>query len=216
MDGTYVINDELKKQYAGLYVLYEMRYGGEKFFVDLAGEQKILEKIFSWLLSQEYVQISSDHSYEINSKGCDILMSFVERYQVFLKEFDVYCAVDLEEGDFAFNYYHKFDAKEDWDHFLMDERWDDLRIAVAEFKGWDAVEIIFMNFINEGTFGRDDSGAWSFEYLLGGIWDEIQHIANTSIRMKSLAYEDGGQLVSAEEVLKDMINQGQEIIAQIN
>ncbi|MCP4579785.1 MAG: response regulator [Deltaproteobacteria bacterium] len=59
---------------------------------------------------------------------------------------------------------------------------------MAEFKKLDPVEIVFMSFLNEDRFGRDETG-WQFDLLLGNIWDEILHICNTAIRLEDLGYE---------------------------
>lgn len=212
------IDEELKKQYLGLYLLFEMdKPHSEKlnFQVDLKNDLKVLEPIFIWLLEKEYVHISAQYLYELTEKGSDVLDRFKQRYTEFIKEFDVYCAVDLEEGDFAFRYFHDFDSDTEWQDFLKAERWDDLRIAVAEYKGWDFIEIIFMSFLSENRFGRGYDGRFSEDQLYGLVWDEIESIANSSIRMKSLAYEDAGKLVSAQDVMSDMYAQGQELLTEL-
>ncbi|MFK7824873.1 MAG: hypothetical protein AB8G05_11995 [Oligoflexales bacterium] len=217
-ENSFFISEELKQQYAGLFLLYEMDkplHEKPKFQVDLTDDLGILEPVFAWLLEKEYVNISSKYLYEITEKGKDILEQFKKRYELFLKEFDVFCAVDLEEGDFAFRYYHEFDSEHDWQEFLHEDRWDDLRIAVAEYKGWDFIEIIFMSFLSEGRFGKGLDGKFSHDHLFGSIWDEIHRIATTSIRMKSLAYEDSGELISGNDVVSDMISQGKELLAEL-
>ena len=212
------ISEELKNQYAGLFILFEMdktSYEKLTFQVDLPGDLAILEPLFTWLLEKEYVFISPKYFYEITEKGRDVLEQFKKRYQQFLEEFDIYCAVDLEEGDFAFRYYHEFENDHDWQEFLNDDRWDDLRIAVAEYKGWDFIEIIFMSFLSEGRFGKGPDGRFSQERLFGCVWGEINNIASSSIRMKSLAYVDSGELISAKDVMSDMVSQGKEILEEL-
>ncbi len=133
------------------------------------------------------------------------------RYTEYLKVFDIYCAVDLETGEFAFARYFEFEDEAQWDEFLEDDRWDDLRLAVAEFKKIDPVEIVFMSFLNEDRFGRDETG-WQFDLLLGTVWDEILNICSTAIKWEDLDYEDGEAVVSAEDVMQDIIRQGTEIM----
>ncbi|NRA46294.1 MAG: hypothetical protein HRU09_15180 [Oligoflexales bacterium] len=214
----FFISEDLKKQYAGLFLLYKMDRPFPKkslFQVDLPGDQRVLEPLFSWLLEKEYVSISPEYFYEITEKGRDVLEQFKKRYEQFLKEFDIYCAVDLEEGDFAFRYYHEFENEHDWQEFLHEDRWDDLRVAVAEYQGWDFIEIIFMSFLSEDRFGRGADGKFSEDDLFGTIWDEIYNIACSAIRMRSLAYEDSGKLISAQDVMSDMVSQGKELLAEL-
>ena len=214
----FYISEDLKKQYASLFLLYEMDKPFEKnklFQVDLSGDLAVLEPLFTWLLEKEYVNISPEYVYEITEKGRDVLEQFKGRYNQFLKEFDIYCAVDLEEGDFAFRYYHEFEDDREWQEFLHEDRWDDLRVAVAEYKGWDFIEMIFMSFLSEERFGREPDGTFSQEMLFGSVWDEIYDIASSAIRMKSLAYEDSGTLISAKEVMSDMVSQGKEILQDL-
>jgi hypothetical protein len=85
---------------------------------------------------------------------------------------------------------------------------------VAELKKINPVEIVFMSFLKEDRFGRDETG-WQFDLLLGSIWDEILHICNTAIPLEALGYEDDQGRVSAEDVIKDIIRQGAEIMIKL-
>ena len=62
------------------------------------------------------------------------VVRFKDRYQDFLKNFDCYCAVDLGEGEFAFEEFWEYEDEDEWCSYLDQERWEDLRVAVAEFK----------------------------------------------------------------------------------
>ena len=94
----------------------------------------------------------------------------------------------MEAGDFAFASYFDFDDDIRWREYLDDDRWDDLRVAVADYKKLNPVEIVFMSFISENRFGRNEVG-WQFELLLGAVWDEILDICNSAIQWDQLGYE---------------------------
>jgi len=98
--------------------------------------------VLEWLMSREYIDIH-DGYYRAADKGREVLSRFMAKYTEFLHVFDVYCAVDLERGEFAFARYFDFDSDSSWKSYLNKEYWEDLRIAVAEFKKIDPVEVVF-------------------------------------------------------------------------
>jgi len=211
---VYALNDEQKKQFAGAHLLNVMINTPLSFPVLLEGNDQDLEPLLEWLLMKEYIEIRNQEKYVPNEKGREVLKRFLARYTEFLKVFDIYCAVDLQAGEFAFDSYLDFEDNAGWKNFLNDNRWDDLRLAVAEFKKIDPVEIAFMSFLNEDRFGRDETG-WQFDLLLGNIWDEILHICNTAIRWEELGYEDEQGSVNAEDVITDIIKQGSALMIKL-
>jgi hypothetical protein len=127
--------------------------------------------------------------------------------------FDIFCAVDLEAGEFAFE--RKNDesfSDEDWFEYLSQERFSDVRVAVSAFKGIDPNEIVFMSFLTEGRFETvdiDGNTIARWQYNLtnenDGIWNEIEDITNSAIDVDYLR-ENG--------VLEDVIKQGTQIAMQ--
>ncbi len=211
---VYALNDEQKKQFAGAYLLNVMINTPRSFPVLLEGNEEDLEPVLEWLLMKEYIEIRNQERYVPNEKGREVLKRFLARYTEYLKVFDIYCAVDLQAGEFAFASYLDFEDNAGWKNFLNDDRWDDIRLAVAEFKKLDPVEIAFMSFLNEDRFGRDETG-WQFDLLLGSIWDEIILICNTAIRWEDLGYEDEKGSVSAKDVITDIIKQGSALMIKL-
>ena len=145
----------------------------------------------------------------LSPMGEEILSNFLQSYEENLEEFDIYCSVDLEEGEFAFSYFDDFEDPNEWQEFLNQDRWEDLRIAVAEYKGLDPVEMVFMNYVEDHRFGRDENGTWSTDWLLGKVWEEIALVCNSALRLNSLAYEENKKLISADLVIKDIIEQAE-------
>ena len=211
---VYALNDEQKKQFAGAYLLNVMINTPRSFPVLLEGNEEDLEPVLEWLLMKEYIEIRNQERYVPNEKGREVLKRFLARYTEYLKVFDIYCAVDLQTGEFAFASYLDFEDNASLKNFLNDDRWDDIRLAVAEFKKLDPVEIAFMSFLNEDRFGRDETG-WQFDLLLGNIWDKIILICNTAIRWEDLGYEDEKGSVSAEDVITDIIKQGSALMIKL-
>lgn len=207
---TYTVSEEEKKQFATGYLLEKMINSAQSFSILLEGNDKDLEPILEFMMMKDYIEIK-DHRYVPAGKGREVLKSFTGRYTDFLRNFDVYCAVDLDSGNFAFEEWFEYEDEESWDGYLEDERWEDLRVAVAEFKKINPVEIVFMSFLNETRFGADEEG-WQFDLLLGSIWDEILEICNSALKVADLGYsDDEGNQVSGEDVIMDTLRQGAEL-----
>jgi hypothetical protein len=211
---TYTLINEQKKQFAGVYLLNVMINTPLTVPVLLEGNDQDLEPVLEWLMMKDYIEIKNSEKYLPAEKGREVLKRFMARYSEYLQVFDIYSAVDLELGEFAFAGYFDFDDENEWGKWLNDNRWDDLRLAVAEFKQLDPVEIVFMSFLNEDRFGRDKTG-WQFDLLLGSIWDEILNICNTAIKVEELGYEDEYGAVSDEDVISNIIQQGSELMLKL-
>jgi len=211
----FTISEEQKKQYAGLYLLDYMVTESHTFPLLLEEDDTDLEPVLEWLLSKDYIGIIDNERYEQTVNGKAALSLFMTRYKEFLKTFDIFSAVDLGTGEFAFASCDEFKNETEWRNFLDNEQWDDLRVAVAEYRDMDPVEIVFMSFINENRFGKNETG-WQFDLLLGTVWDEILEIADTAIRWQELGWEDEQGSVRAEDVIKDIIHQGTEIMIRIH
>jgi len=204
------MSDQERTQYAGVYVLERMINTPITFPLVLDGRDRHIEAVLEWLFGRDYVEIVDNQHYAASAKGRQVLERFFGRYSDALKTMDIYGAVDLGEGSFAFERISDFDDEALWHDFLGQENWDDLRVAVAVFKGLDPMEIIFMSFISEGRFDDGDQ-AWQIAITDPHHWDEIETICNTALGVDNLAYEDDDGPVSGDEVLKELISQGAEI-----
>lgn len=208
---TYSISKERCREFGTLFLLERMVNKPCNFPLLLEGDDVHLEDLLTFMVSRDYLGIKDDQWYVPTTKGRDVVVRFTRRYQDFLKNFDCYCAVDLAEGEFAFEQFWEIEDEDEWESFLNEERWEDLRIAVAKFKGIDPLEIVFYAMINEGRINDSEEG-WQFDLVLGTIWDEIIEICNTALTMDDLAYEDeDGNPITGEEVLKDILRQGGEL-----
>jgi hypothetical protein len=203
------IDPAQRQQLCGIYMLQLLVEETGEVLVPLEREQAFLAPVMEWLHSCDYVQVH-DRAYHPTQKGRDVLGHFLQRYQHFLAEMDVYCAVDLAEGEFAFSSYDTFPTQPAWESFLAQERWADVRVALCEWKGKDPIEAVFMNFVEEGTFGLSRNG-WDYDSFLGQVWEDIAAIAHGAIRLQDLAYEDQGEFFPASKVAQDIYEQGQQI-----
>ena len=214
-DSNYTVSSQQKEQFAAIYLLEYMINAPKAFQLMLEREEEDLEPILEWLLVKDLIEIKDEESYLPTGKGRNALVRFMKRYSDFLSYFDVFCAVDLEEGAFAFAEYPDYDNPKAWKGYLNQERWDDLRITATSHLGIDPVEIVFMSFVNEGRFGRNGTG-WQFDLLLGSVWDEILSICNTAIQVEQLGFESDDGFVSGESVIQDIVNQGFELAEQLH
>lgn len=244
-----VIPESTRQYFAGMYLLEYMAHRPTQFKVFLESENQDLEPILEWLASQSYVQIvevsheaevpqgffkkiiskinqpeppaETEKYYRLSPEGQVKLEEFLLSYSEYLFFFDIFSAIDLEAGEFAFGAIeeHHQDKEsfpsQSWINFVQNERFDDLRIAVAQYLNKDPIEIVFAHFLNEGRFGRSAFG-WQFDLLLGSVWEEIAEIVQSSIQLKDLSYENQeGYVVEAESVLEDILTQAAEILENL-
>ncbi len=204
----YQLDEKQRHHYARLYLLDYMIQEKTRISILLNEKNEDLESIFDELMARELIEIDQEQHYCVSRKGKTLHHNFLKHYRENMTISDIFCAVDLTSGEFAFNYYDDYPTKPEWEAFLAEQRWDDLRIAVAEYLKSDPIELVFMSFINEKRFGRDADGNWQFDLLLGSVWDEILEICNQSIHWPDLGYEDKEGKIAAETVIKDIITQG--------
>ncbi len=197
------ITDDNKKTFKAIIILNEMINGTHKFRTVDNGDDSILEPLFIELLSKGYVQ-TTGINYEPTAKGQDVFNIFMKRYTEYLKVYDIFSFVDLEKGEFAFSRYFDFDSDDAWADFTNDERFDDLRIAVALFKKIDPAEIVFMSFINETRFDTASAG-WQMDLVSDNLWKEIEDICATAIKPQEVG----------EDAMVDMIGQGSELMIKL-
>lgn len=173
--------------------------------VKVTGEDIYLDHYLKLILSKGMLEVKND-VYIPTTTGRAELESFYARYSEYLKLFDIFCAVDLTEGVFAFEEINNPAFDDDrWADFLSNERFSDVRVAVAEFKGINPIEIVFMSFLTEGRF---EVGIERWQHNLTGndVWNEIIEICNTAITKEYL---------DVDGVLENVVIKGSEIALQL-
>jgi hypothetical protein len=192
-----------KKNFASIILLDELINKERVFTTILSSEDKVLEPFLVGLLSKGYLSVNGN-KYQVTKSGEDAFDVFMKRYTEFLKMYDVYSFVDLEKGEFAFSKYFDFDTDEEWDNYKNNERFEDLRIAVAVFKKLNPAEIVFMSFINENAFDTEATG-WQIDLVDDAIWKEIEKVCDTAIKPEDIG----------NDAMEDMIGQGAELLVSI-
>ena len=202
-EKPYTLSDEKKKEYVSILLLESMVNSEKKFSSLLEGDDNLLAPAFTELYAKKFVDIK-DNFYVPTPLGESKIEEYLKKFDEFLVVYDIYCAVDLEKGEFAFAKYHELD-EDQWEVYLSDERWEDLRVTVAEYKKIDPVEIVFMAYINEGLFDLEDEG-WQFDMMLGDVWDKILEVCASSLTKEELGDDD---------VILDIIKQGSALMIEL-
>lgn len=194
-------NDGKASTFASIYLLRHIQK--EPIPLLLEADDSFLQPLIDNLFSRGYITIEKER-YQLHPEGEKCLDRFARRYSEYLSFYDIFCAVDLQNGEFAFARYFDFQSDDDWDRYLAQEKWQDIRLAVARLKKMDVHEIVFMNFLSEGRFEKDQSG-WQFDLLLGSIWDEIRQICRTAWSIEEIG----------ETRLIELIRKGSALMAEL-
>lgn len=196
------INEQNKKTFQSIILLNELINTDHKYQTS-DSDNKLLEPLFTELMGKGYVAVQGQY-FTPTQKGRDTFTTFMKRYGEFLRLYDIFSFVDLDKGEFAFAKYFDFDTDEQWDAYKNDPRFEDVRIAVAQFKKLDPAEIVFMAFINENRFDTTATG-WQMDLVSDAIWDEVEHIINAAIKPEELG----------DDAMQDMITQGSQLMVEL-
>ena len=213
MSTKYSITKDEKLLYAALIILRDILKFKTTYPVLLEGDAAHLEDLFTYMLSKDLIEMQNDKHYVPTAKGREACVKFERRYYEYLKVYDIYSFVDMEDGEFAFSSYFNMEDDE-WNSFVGGERWEDLRIAIMEFKKINPIEIVFMQFLMEGRFDLEKE-AWEFDLVNGLIWDDIVEACNNARTVKDFEYEDDGETITGEDVLKDVLEQGYTLMKEL-
>ncbi len=170
----------------------------------LEGDDALLEAQLDWLNRKGLIEADSEANYVVTERGEHALDRFSARYRDFVATLDIYCAVDLEAGEFGYAKFFDFENEEDFRAYLELERFSDLRVAVATFKGLDPVEVVFMGAIFDGALEGPD---WQSELNDDEFWEEVFAICSTAIRQEELA-DPGVPGDDGRETLSTIVERG--------
>lgn len=193
-----------KSAFISMVILNEMIQFQNYFSITLNGPDLELEPYLNILLAKKFIRIEN-YQYVPTQAGRAELERFYGRYYEFIKFFDVFCAVDLEAGEFAFSKINDFEDDADWSEFLKQNRFTDVRVAVAEFKNMNPLEIVFMSYLNENRFDATING-WQYILTDDRTWEEIEDICNSAVSCDYL---------KSEGVIENIIIQGSELAIKL-
>ncbi len=202
----FTILEDQRKEYSAGFLLELMINKGRKYSVILENANQDLESLFVYMMSKDYLKLDGNNYYVPTTQGIEKLDNLKQKYEEYLAHFDLFCAIDLENGLFAFEKIFELDDNE-WGDYINQDSFVDLRIAVAWFKKINPADFVFLSFLKEGRFDTDKSN-WQFDLLSGLIWEEVEEIVDTAIQIEDLAYTDDDEEISGEQVIEDVIRQG--------
>ncbi len=173
---------------------------GNRLNVALAErDESGLEPLVKEMERRGWLEIGEDNFFKVTEKGAEVYQHLLTQQQSYIAHFDVYAFVDLTEGVFA-------DPEND---LLEGDRWNDLRVAVAEHKGIDPYRVVFLSMLASEAFFEDPD--WKFNLAMGTLFDEMETLTQEQIRVADLGFEDEEGVVSGTDVIEDIIAQGSEI-----
>lgn len=200
----YEILEKDRVRYVSLILLNEIINFQTYFPVRLVGEQIFLKTYLEGLQSKGMLKIENG-LYVPTELGREELSSLYAKYYEFIRMFDIFSAVDLEAGEFAFARMFDELSQDEWFDYLAEDRFSDVRVAVAQFKGVNPIELVFLAFLNEGRFDTTQMG-WEKQLTDYPIWNEIVEICETAIEMEYLM-EEG--------VMENVVRQGSALAIEL-
>jgi DNA-binding PadR family transcriptional regulator len=206
---NYLISKEQKMYYSSVLLLENLCNFGHKYPIILSSEQEILEPILVHMASKGWVE-TNENGYIPTEAGKEVLQNYLGRLHEFRSIYKIYAAVDTGEGEFAYSSFFDFKTDEAFIQHLNQERFEDLRVAVCEFKGMNPLDVIFMEMVDEERFNCDEIG-WEAELATGLIWDEMTKIANTNIHVEDL--EEGE--FTGTEVMTIILEEGAGVLKEL-
>ena len=161
-----------------------------------------LESLLNFMESRGTLTVEEDNYYKATDKGHEVYQDLVKQLEAYVTHFEVYAYVDLEQGIFG-------DPETD---LLEGDKWSDLRVAVAEHKGIDPYRVVFLAMLSAETFYENPD--WKFDLSMGTLFQEMKQIVLEQLHIDDLGYSDSEGKVSGEEVIRDIIEQGSELVAK--
>ena len=161
-----------------------------------------LESLLNFMESRGTLTVEEDNYYKATDKGHEVYQDLVKQLEAYVTHFEVYAYVDLEQGIFG-------DPETD---LLEGDKWSDLRVAVAEHKGIDPYRVVFLAMLSAETFYENPD--WKFDLSMGTLFQEMKQTVLEQLHVDDLGYSDSEGKVSGEEVIRDIIEQGSELVAQ--
>ncbi len=161
-----------------------------------------LESLLNFMESRGILTLEEDNYYKVSDKGHVVYQDLVKQLEAYVTHFEVFAYVDLERGIFG-----------DPDMDLLEgEKWSDLRVAVAEYKGIDPYRVVFLAMLSAETFYENPD--WKFDLSMGTLFKEMEQIVEEQLHVDDLSYDDIEGSFSGEEVIQDIIQQGIELAAK--
>ena len=211
-EQKYKLTVEQKNYFGSVLLLEDMNNFNKVYPILLEGDDELLEPLFIYMMSKNWLKTGLN-SYVVTDEGRKVLKNYIEKLYEFRSIFKVFCAIDINTDEIGFNRFHEFDTDEQFYAHLQEERFEDLRVAVCEFKGINPTDIIFLEFVDSGEYDFEQDG-WQADLVTGLIWDELLEVANSNLHMSDLdSFDDDNELIeSSEDYMTRMIKDSTELM----
>lgn len=171
-----------------------------RFHLTLSGkDEAALEPLLREMEQQGWLKLGDDDYFHVTVKGREVYEHLLKQQDSYLVHFEVFAYVDLEQGVFA---------NPDKD-LLEGDRWTDVRVAVAEYKGIDPYRVVFLSMLAEGVYYENPD--WKFDLGMDVLFNDMENLVQEQLAVEELGYEDEQGLITGEEVIGDVIEQGGQI-----
>ena len=209
--AKYELSREQKKYFTSVLLMDIIVNEDVIFPVHLENDEVLLEPLLIHMGSYGWVKVTEE-GYVPTDAGRKMLLNHKEKLVEFRTLYKIYSAVDLGEGKFAYERYFDFDTDEEFIEFTNESQFEDMRVAVCEFKKINPLEVIFLEMVDSGqlNFVGDN---WIKDLLNTPKWDEIVSIANSNIHVAQLEETDeqGNVTATGEDVMEIMLKEGAKI-----
>ena len=211
MKNKYQLSKEQKMYFSSVLILDLMINTDQEFPVLLFDDLTLLEPILVHMASCSYVDVTSK-GYTPAKKGREMFDNFMDKITEFRSIYKIYSAVDLGAGEFGYDKYFDFNTDAQFMDYICEKRFEDLRVAVCEFKGIDVLDMVFMELLSSGKINTSEFG-WEANITTDLIWDELVTIANDNICLDDLIEtDDKGEITyTGQEIIQMILKEGTEL-----
>ena len=211
MKNKYQLSKEQKMYFSSILILDLMINTDQEFPVLLFDDLTLLEPILVHMASCSYVDVTAK-GYIPAKKGRDMFDNFMDKITEFRSIYKIYSAVDLGAGEFGYEKYFDFDTDEEFMDYICEKRFEDLRVAVCEFKGINVLDMVFMELLSSGKINTSEFG-WEANITTDLIWDELVAIANDNICLDDLIETDDKGVITytGQEIIQMILKEGTEL-----
>lgn len=209
-NNTYKLEEKLMKKYQSLVILNNIINNNCNFSLILSGNDELLEDHLGILLSDNLLKLKAS-GYFPTEKGRQEIEQLSQKLYRYREFYSLFSAVDLGEGSFGYANYYDYDSDEEFIEYINEERFEDLRIAVAIFKKINPFEITFLELIDEDRFNPAHFENWQLDLFTDDIWRDMEEIVQSAIKPSDLYEEDH----TGDEVMEIIINNGVEVSKQL-